>query len=94
MPSGIFALRQLRMAVSYARTPNVELSAASAPEQVELSELGRSIAELRYGIVLTDGSATRSRLANARSHLDLAAASPGTPAALEQAIKAWDNLDG
>jgi hypothetical protein len=90
---GIAALRQIRMAVSYLRTPNVELDAASDAHQRDLIELGRAMAEAFYAERAAAGY-NAARLSSARSHLDLAAANPGTPAALEQSIKAWDALDG
>ncbi|MGH3371551.1 MAG: nidogen-like domain-containing protein [Nocardioidaceae bacterium] len=90
---GIAALRHIRSAVNYLRTPNAELSAASADLRVELIELVRTMAEAFYAERLADGY-NAARLAQARSHLDVAASNQGTPLALEQAIKAWDNLDG
>ena len=91
---GILALRQIKMAVDYARTPNAQLAAASAGIRVALIELSRTMAEAFYAERAATPGFSTSRLASARSHLDLAAAQPGTPAALEQVIKAWDNLDG
>jgi hypothetical protein len=91
-PRGIFALRQIRTAVNHLRRPNVELNVASAALQRALVELVRTMAEARYAVAAAPG-ASPAALANARSHLDIAAAQAGTPTALEESIKAWDNLD-
>jgi hypothetical protein len=91
---GIYALRQLRMAVNYLRTPNEELDLASEQLQVGLIALAFVITETRYAEVAADPGASSNALARARQHLDNAAAQPESPNALVQLIAAWDVLDG
>jgi ELWxxDGT repeat protein len=89
---GRAALLQIRQCVQYLRTPNAELAAASAAIQSALSELVRQIAEERYAEVAAAPGASSSRLLQARTSLDQAAAAPGTIEALYDAINAWSVL--
>jgi hypothetical protein len=90
--NGRAALLQIRQCVQYLRTPNAELAAASAAIQRALSELVRAIAEARYADVSLAPGASSSRLLQARTSLDQAAAAPGTIEALYDAINAWSVL--
>jgi hypothetical protein len=87
-------MRQAWTAVKYLHSPSEELNAATAAYQVGILELMRTMAEAFYAERLALPGFSASRLNNARSHLDLAAANTGTIYAGDQSIKAWDNLDG